>query len=90
MSNIVATHSMVPANHQLDNVYVSGLSDDLTSHRNGLVHLQTIYSLGAVLGQLPFALLFPKVRMNYLVLALDIRWGLSSHCSNTALPATRR
>jgi MFS family permease len=76
VSNIVATCSMIPANYQLDNAYVSGLSDDLNFHGNELVHLQTIYSLGAVLGQLPFALLFPKVRMNYLVPALDILWGL--------------
>jgi MFS family permease len=67
---------MIPTNPQLDNAYVSGLSDDLNFHGNELVHLQTIYTLGAVLGQLPFALLFPKVRMNYLVPALDILWGL--------------
>jgi predicted MFS family arabinose efflux permease len=67
---------MVPANPRSDNAYVSGLSDDLNFHGNQLVHLQTIYSLGAVLGQLPFAFLFPKVRMNNLVPALDILWGL--------------
>lgn len=69
---------MLPANPQPDNAYVSGLSDDLNFHGNELIHLQTIYSLGAVLGQLSFALLFPKVRMNYLVPALDILWGGTS------------
>jgi hypothetical protein len=67
---------MVPTNHQLDNAYVSGLSDELNFPGNELVHLQTIYSLGVVLGQLPFALYFPKVRMKYLVPALDSLWGL--------------
>jgi MFS family permease len=67
---------MYHTNLQSDNAYVSGLSDDLNFHGNELVHFQTIYTLGAVLGQLPFALLFPKVRMNYLVPALDILWGL--------------
>lgn len=35
-----------------------------------------MYVLGAVLGQLPFALLFPKVRMNLLVPGLDLLWGI--------------
>jgi len=35
-----------------------------------------MYNLGAVLGQIPFALLFPKIRMNILVPALDILWGV--------------
>lgn len=35
-----------------------------------------MYTLGAVLGQLPFALLFPKVRMNLLVPGLDVLWGI--------------
>jgi hypothetical protein len=33
---------MVPTNHQLDNAYVSGLSDELNFPGNELVHLQTI------------------------------------------------
>ena len=76
VSLVVSIKSSMPTNLQPDNAYVSGLSDDLDFHGNELVHLQTIYTLGAVLGQLPFALLFPKVRMNYLVPALDILWGL--------------
>jgi hypothetical protein len=40
--SIIATYSMVPANHQLDNAYVSGLSDGLNFHGNELVRLQTI------------------------------------------------
>ncbi|TIA13627.1 MFS general substrate transporter [Aureobasidium pullulans] len=58
----------------LNNAYVSGMSDDLGFEGNELVHFQTMYNLGAVLGQLPFALLFPKIRMNILVPALDILW----------------
>ncbi|THX25235.1 MFS general substrate transporter [Aureobasidium pullulans] len=60
----------------LNNAYVSGMSDDLGFEGNELVHFQTMYNLGAVLGQLPFALLFPKIRMNILVPALDILWGV--------------
>ena len=35
-----------------------------------------IYNLGAVLGQLPFAYLFPKVPMFWLIPGLDIGWGI--------------
>lgn len=59
-----------------DNAYVSGLSSDLKFHGNELVHLQTIYTLGAVLRQLPFAYLLPKFPMFWLIPGLDIRWGI--------------
>lgn len=57
--------------HPADNAYVSGMSDDLGFEGNELVHFQTMYNLGAVLGQLPFALLFPKIRMSILVPAIQ-------------------
>lgn len=50
-----------------DTAYVAGLKTDLGFHGNQLVHFQTIYTLGSVLGQLPCAYLFPKVHMNWLI-----------------------
>jgi hypothetical protein len=52
------------------------MSEDLNFHGNELVHFQIMYNLGAVIDQLPFALLFPKIRMNILVPTLDILWGV--------------
>lgn len=60
----------------VDNAYVSGLSTDLNFHGNELVHFQTIFTLGNVLGLLPFAYLFPKVPMYWLVPCLDLGWGI--------------
>lgn len=60
----------------LDNAYVSGLSTDLGFHGNQLVHLQTIYNVGAVVGQLPFAWLFPRFKMNYIIPSLEVGWGI--------------
>ncbi|KAE9371200.1 MFS general substrate transporter [Stipitochalara longipes BDJ] len=51
----------------LNTAYVAGLKIDLGFHGNQLVHFQTIYTLGSVLGQLPCAYLFPKIHMNWLV-----------------------
>jgi hypothetical protein len=40
------------------------------------VQLQTLYILGAVLGQLPFLYLFTRVPMFYLVPMMEIVWGV--------------
>lgn len=60
----------------INNAYVSGLSDDLNLRGNELVHLQTMYTVGAVLGQIPFAYLFTKFPMSWVIPALDISWGV--------------
>ena len=48
-----------------DNAYVSGLKEDLVFHGNELVRLQTMYTIGAVLGQLSRAYLFTKLPMSW-------------------------
>ena len=52
------------------------MKEELGFYGNELVHFQTIYIVGAVIGQLPFALLFPKLKMNWVVPGLDIGWGI--------------
>ena len=52
------------------------MSEDLNFHGNELVQFQTIFVIGNVLGLLPFAYLFPRVPMHYLVPALDFLWGI--------------
>ncbi|KAG6364538.1 hypothetical protein INS49_006139 [Diaporthe citri] len=42
----------------LNNAYVSGMKDDLGFAGNELVQLQTMYTVGAVVGQIPFMFLF--------------------------------
>lgn len=73
---LTRSNSFLLMNHYSDNAYVSGLKEDLGFYGNELVHLQTNYILGAVLGQLPFMLLFTRVPMYYLIPALDILWGI--------------
>jgi hypothetical protein len=52
------------------------LKEDLGFKGNELVHLQTMYILGAVLGQLPFMFLFTRIPMFWLIPSLDILWGI--------------
>ncbi|KAL2783582.1 major facilitator superfamily domain-containing protein [Aspergillus keveii] len=60
----------------INNAYVSGLREDLNLHGNELVQLQTMYTVGAVVGQLPFAYLFTKFPMSWVIPFLDIMWGV--------------
>ncbi|KIW81186.1 hypothetical protein Z517_04211 [Fonsecaea pedrosoi CBS 271.37] len=60
----------------INNAYVAGLKEDLGFNGNELVHVQTIYVVGAVLGQIPFMFLFTRIPMHWLVPLLDILWGV--------------
>lgn len=59
-----------------DNAYVSGLKEDLGFHGNELVQLQTLYTVGAVVGQLPFTFLFTRLPMHWIIPFMDLAWGI--------------
>lgn len=52
------------------------MSENLNFHGNQLIHFQTIFVVGNVLGLLPFAYLFPRVPMHWLVPGLDLGLGI--------------
>ncbi|KAJ5685666.1 Major facilitator superfamily domain general substrate transporter [Penicillium majusculum] len=60
----------------INNAYLSGMSEDLGFHGNELIHFQTIFTVGNVVALLPFMYLFPRVPMHYLVPTLDLMWGI--------------
>ncbi|PSN62255.1 MFS general substrate transporter [Corynespora cassiicola Philippines] len=60
----------------INNAYVAGMKEDLGFHGNELVQLQTLYVVGAVLGQLPFLYLLNRVPVHYLIPFLDVAWGI--------------
>ncbi|KAL5116633.1 MFS transporter (Seo1) [Pleosporales sp. CAS-2024a] len=60
----------------INNAYVAGMKEDLGFEGNQLVRLQTLYILGAVLGQLPFMYLFTRVPMYQLIPMMDVAWGV--------------
>ncbi|ORY63056.1 major facilitator superfamily domain-containing protein [Pseudomassariella vexata] len=60
----------------INNAYVSGMSEDLGFNGNQLVQFQTIFVVGNVVGLLPFIYLFPRVPMHILVPTLDLGWGI--------------
>lgn len=60
----------------INNAYVAGLKEDLGFKGNELVRLQTMYVIGAVLGQIPFMYLFTRIPMFWLIPFLDVAWGI--------------
>jgi len=60
----------------INNAYVSGMSEELNFHGNQLVQFQTVFNVAQVVALLPFAYLFPKVPMHLLVPGLDLLWGI--------------
>lgn len=52
------------------------MKEDLGFHGNELVQLQTLYIVGAVVGQLPFLFLFTYVPLNILIPFMDVCWGI--------------
>ncbi|RSL66842.1 hypothetical protein CEP53_003220 [Fusarium sp. AF-6] len=60
----------------LNNAYVAGMKEDLNFYGNELVQLQTMYTVGAVIGMLPFMFLFTYIPMYWTIPFMDIMWGV--------------
>lgn len=52
------------------------MQEDLGFYGNELIQLQTIYIVGAVLGQIPFLFVFTYWPMYYLLPGMDILWSI--------------
>ncbi|KAF2008949.1 major facilitator superfamily transporter [Aaosphaeria arxii CBS 175.79] len=60
----------------LNNAYVAGMKEDLGFRGNELVQLQTLFTLGSVLGQIPFLFIMTYVPIHWLIPICDILWGV--------------
>ncbi|KAK1452768.1 major facilitator superfamily transporter [Colletotrichum cuscutae] len=60
----------------LNNAYVGGMKEELGFKGNELVELQTMYTVGAVVGMVPFMFLFTYIPMYWTIPAMDTLWGL--------------
>jgi hypothetical protein len=52
------------------------MKEELGFRGNELVELQTMYTVGAVVGMIPFMFIFTYVPMYWTIPAMDILWGL--------------
>jgi hypothetical protein len=54
------------------------MKEDLNFYGNELAQLQTMYIIGAAVGQIPFLFVFTYVPMYWLVPGMDICWGIAT------------
>jgi MFS family permease len=52
------------------------MKEDLNFNGNELVQLQTMYTVGAVVGMIPFMFLFTYIPMHWTIPAMDVLWGV--------------
>ncbi|AOA61186.1 Biotin symporter [Komagataella phaffii CBS 7435] len=60
----------------INNAYVSGMREDIGMRGNDLVNTQSIYTVGAIVFQLPFMYMIHRYPSNWLLPLMDIGWGL--------------
>lgn len=59
----------------LNNAYVSGMKESIGMKGNDLVHTQAVFTVGAIVFQIPFMYILYRSPMNYVLPALDICWS---------------
>lgn len=52
------------------------MKEELGFKGNELVELQTMYTVGAVVGMIPFMFIFTYIPMYWTIPAMDVLWGL--------------
>ncbi|CAI6026648.1 unnamed protein product [Clonostachys chloroleuca] len=60
----------------LSNAYVGGMKGELGFYGNELVTFNTLFSVGVVVGQIPFVFLFTYLPMYWIIPGMDIAWGV--------------
>lgn len=64
----------------LNNAYVAGMKEDLGFFGNQLVQIQTFYTVGAVVGMIPFIYFFTSLPMHWSITSMDIMRALFTLC----------
>ncbi|KAL5389214.1 hypothetical protein DPSP01_002527 [Paraphaeosphaeria sporulosa] len=64
--------------NNLNNAYVGGMKEELGFYGNELIRLQTMYIIGAVLGQIPFLFVFTYWPMYWVIPGMDVCWGVAT------------
>lgn len=60
----------------LNNAYVSGLKESLHMYGNELVQTQAVFTVGAIVFQIPFMYVLYRLPLSYVLPILDLCWSL--------------
>ncbi|GFF62957.1 pantothenate transporter liz1 [Aspergillus lentulus] len=58
----------------LNNAFVSGMKEDLSLYGNELNYMQTCWTVGYVIGEIPSNLLLTRIRPRYWIPAMELLW----------------
>ncbi|KAF5015945.1 hypothetical protein F66182_12533 [Fusarium sp. NRRL 66182] len=63
--------------NNVTNAYLSGMEEDLGMFGNQLVTSTSIFTVGYVIGQVPFNLLLTRVSPRWVIPTLEVGWGMA-------------
>ncbi|KAH0383801.1 putative MFS transporter Liz1/Seo1, partial [Aureobasidium melanogenum] len=73
----------------INNAFVSGMKEDLGLYGNQLNYMQTCWTVGYVIGEIPSNVLLTKIRPRYWLPALELIWTILTFCTCKANSATQ-
>ncbi|KAG9650711.1 putative MFS transporter Liz1/Seo1, partial [Aureobasidium melanogenum] len=73
----------------INNAFVSGLKEDLGLYGNQLNYMQTCWTIGYVIGEIPSNIVLTKIRPRYWLPALELIWTILTFCTCKANSATQ-
>ncbi|KAL2177338.1 major facilitator superfamily domain-containing protein [Thermothelomyces heterothallicus CBS 202.75] len=62
----------------VNNAFLSGMKEDLNMYGNELVTSTSIWTVGYVIGQIPFNLLLTRVSPRWVIPSLELLWGVAT------------
>ncbi|EED22606.1 pantothenate transporter, putative [Talaromyces stipitatus ATCC 10500] len=69
--------------NNVTNAFLSGMEEDLEMYGNQLVTSTTIFTVGYVIGQVPFNLLLTRVSPRWVIPTLEVGWGIAVICMSS-------
>ncbi|EEA23625.1 hypothetical protein EYB25_006348 [Talaromyces marneffei] len=69
--------------NNVTNAYLSGMEEDLKMYGNQLVTSTTVFTVGYVIGQVPFNLLLTRVSPRWVIPSLEVGWGMAVICMSS-------
>ncbi|KAH1283315.1 hypothetical protein KXV81_004202 [Aspergillus fumigatus] len=60
----------------INNAFVSGMKEDLSLYGNQLNYMQTCWTVGYVIGEIPSNLLLTRIRPRYWIPAMELLWTI--------------
>ncbi|KAK7416856.1 hypothetical protein QQX98_004914 [Neonectria punicea] len=67
----------------VNNAFLSGMEEDLEMYGNQLVTSTSIWTVGYVIGQIPFNLLLTRISPRWIIPSLEVGWGIATICTSS-------